>query len=142
MRGHVSIAVFAVATVAFAGAVNAQPCARADFEAVVDQASATLVNVAQKNTPAFQSKLRALKDKRGWTNEQLMQDGAPFVRDDTISAFDEKSEELLIKINSQASASADCKVLADLKGTMAALVETQTSKWAYMFDKIDKELAK
>jgi hypothetical protein len=121
---------------------RAQPCARADFEAVVDQASATLVEVTQQKTPQFQGKLRALKDKRGWSNEQLMKDGAPFVRDDTIAGFDEKSEQLLIKINSQASDGADCRALADLKAAMAALVETQTAKWSYMFDKIDKELAK
>jgi hypothetical protein len=124
------------------GAAQAQNCARTDFEAVVDEASATLVDVTQKNTPEFQGKLRALKDKRGWSTEQLMKDGATFVRDDRIAAYDEKSEQLLIKINSQASDGADCKALADLKAAMAALVETQTAKWAYMFDKIDKELAK
>ncbi len=137
--GFLSIA--AVCAVAMTSA-NAETCQRAEFEAVVDQASATLVEVAQKNAPQFQSRLRALKDKRGWTNEQLMTGGATFVRDDTISSFDEKSEQLLITINSQASDGADCKSLAELKLAMASLVETQTAKWAYMFDKIDKELAK
>ncbi len=124
------------------GIATAQTCGRADFEAVVDQASATLVQVAQKNTPEFQGKLRALKDKRGWSNDQLMKDGALFVRDERIAAYDETSEQLLMKINSQASDGADCKALAELRAAMAALVETQTAKWAYMFDKIDKELAK
>ena len=124
------------------GPALAQLCAKADFEAVVDQASATLVDVAQKNAPVFQGKLRALRNKRGWSNEQLMQDGASFVRDDAIAGFDEKSEQLLTKINGQSTDSADCRVLAELKGAMAALVATQTQKWAYMFDKIDKELAK
>lgn len=125
-----------------ARAAEAQTCARTDFEAVVDQASATLVQITQKNAPAFQAKLRALKDKRGWTNDQLMKDGATFVRDETIAGYDERSEQLLIKINSQGGASADCKVLDELRAAMTALVETQTTKWAYMVDKIDKELAK
>lgn len=127
---------------AAAGSARAQTCARADFEAVIDQASATLVQVTQNNAPAFQAKLRALKDKRGWSNDQLMKDGAVFVRDETIAGFDERSEQLLIKINSQGGESADCKVLDELRAAMSALVETQTAKWAYMVDKIDKELAR
>lgn len=125
-----------------AGAAKAQTCARADFEAVIDQASATLVQVTQKNAPAFQAKLRALKDKRGWSNDQLMKEGAVYVRDETIAGYDDRSEQLLIKINSQGGASADCKVLDELRAAMSALVETQTAKWAYMVDKIDKELAR
>ena len=125
-----------------AGAAKAQTCARADFEAVIDQASATLVQVTQKNAPAFQAKLRALKDKRGWSNDQLMKEGAVYVRDETIAGYDDRSEQLLIKINSQGGASADCKLLDELRAAMSALVETQTAKWAYMVDKIDKELAR
>ncbi len=142
MRGTIELLLLAVACAVFPSVTEAQPCARTDFEAVVDQASATLVQVSQKNAPEFQDKLRALKEKRGWSNQQLIKDGEPFVRDEKISAFDEKSEQLLTKINTQASASADCKVLSELKMTMKALVETQAAKWAYMFDKIDKELAK
>lgn len=142
MRVVVWLLLLLAAGAALPGSARAQSCPRAEFEAVVDQASNTLVQVTQKNAPEFQGRLRALKDKRGWTNEQLMRDGAQFVRDATITAFDEKSEQLLIKINSQGSDTADCKILADLKAAMAALVETQAAKWAYMFDKIDKELAK
>jgi hypothetical protein len=142
MRGLFALGTLILGVAAPLGAAHAEPCARADFEAVVDQASATLVDVTQKNTPLFQGKLRALKDKRGWSNDQLMKDGAAFVRDDTIARFDEKSEQLLIKINTQAGDSAGCAALNDLKATMSTLVETQTAKWAYMFDKIDKELAK
>lgn len=127
---------------ALSTAARAETCARADFEAVVDEASATLVALTQKNTPVFQAKLRTLRTKRAWTQEQLIQEGAPLVRDDTIAGFDKRSEELLAKINSQGGNTADCKVLAELRGAMAALLETQTAKWTYMFDKIDKELAK
>ena len=138
MRAVVACVLLLAATVA----AEAQTCARVDFEAVVDQASATLVQVAQRNAPAFQAKLRALKDKRGWTNDQLMKDGATFVRDETIAGYDERSEQLLIKINTQGGASADCAVLNELRAAMTALVETQTAKWTYMVDKIDKELAR
>ena len=127
---------------ALANPAAAQACARADFEAVVDQASSTLVELTQTNTPSFQDRLRQLKTKRGWTNEQLVREGAPFVRDDVVRAFDERSEGLLMKINSQGGTGADCGVLTDLRATLAELIQTQTRKWAHMFEKIDQELAK
>jgi hypothetical protein len=123
-------------------AVQAQTCPRDAFEAVVDEASSTLVTLNQKHTPAFQAKLRQLKDKRGWSQEQFIKEGAPYVQDTAIAAFDEKSQQLLIKINSQNTETADCRLLTDLKAAMSTLVETQHAKWAYMFDKLDKDLAK
>ena len=78
---------------------------------------------------------------------RVPESGAPFVRDEKIGEFDERSEDLLARINgagsgAQSASSADCKVLEELRGNMAALVDAQTSKWAYMFAKIDAELAK
>lgn len=125
-----------------AGAARAETCQRADFEAVVDEASNTLLVLSQKNMPAFQTKLRDLKAKRGWSNEQLIKEGAAYVRDDKIAKFDEQSEQLLLKINTQGGDNSDCKVLAGLKDAMRTLVDTQQAKWKYMFDKIDAELAR
>ena len=39
------------------------------------------------------------------------------------------------------SAKPDCAVLLELRARMKVLVDTQTAKWAYMFQKIDAELA-
>ena len=63
------------------------------------------------------------------------------------SAVCEKSAELLARITDAGQAGAsggapDCTLLVGLRASMAALVETQKAKWAYMFDKIDKELRK
>jgi hypothetical protein len=98
--------------------------------------------MTQANTPSFQAKLRALKDKRGWTQDQLMREGQPFVRDERIAAYDERSEQLLIKINTQGGDGSNCKALATLREDMRTLVETQTAKWTYMLEKIEKELAR
>jgi hypothetical protein len=124
------------------GLVQADECARAEFEAVVDQASSTLVGITQKNTPVFQGKLRQLKDKRGWSHADFMSQGAPLVRDSTIAGFDATSEDLLNKINTQGSTGADCAMLNELKASMTALVDAQNAKWVYMFGKIESELAK
>jgi hypothetical protein len=135
---------------ALAGAeAAAQPagCARQEFETVVDDAAAALRDLNQKNRPAFQDKLRMLKEQRGWSQEQFMAEASAYVQDDRIVEFDQTSGDLLAKLNSTgeagaASAAPDCKLLLELRATMKALVETQTSKWVYMFGKIDAALKK
>ena len=126
---------------------QAASCSKGDFETVVDQAAASLRDLTRQNTPQFQAKLRQLKDKRAWSNDQFMKEAEPFVRDDAIAGFDQKSEEFLSQIMSggqsqSASATPDCALLLELRAAMKALVDTQRTKWAYMFDKLDKELAR
>jgi hypothetical protein len=126
---------------------QAPVCERVDFETVVDAASDTLRDLNQQNTAVFQTKLRQLKDKRGWSHDQFLKEGAPFVADEKIAAFNDKSEDLLARINGSGASSGsaekpDCTVLASLRATMRDLVETQTEKWVYMFAKIDAELGK
>lgn len=121
-------------------------CAKAEFEAVVDEAAAGLRDLNLKNKPAFQEKLRQLRDKRGWSHEQFLKEAAPFVRDDKIAVFDERSALLLSDISSlgQEGAEAktpDCALLLELRARMKVLVETQTAKWTYMFQKLDTALA-
>lgn len=128
---------------------SAQPaaCAKADFEAVVNEAGAALRDLNRENTPRFQGKLRDLKDKRGWGNDQFLKEAEPFVRDGEIVTYDQKSEELLNRITGggqqgSMAAAPDCGVLAELRAAMKVLVETQKAKWTHMLAKIDKELAK
>ncbi len=120
---------------------------KADFEAVVEEAASTLRDLNAKNRPAFQEKLRLLKDKRKWSHDQFMREAAPFVRDDKIAVFEQQTQELLDAIASmgQEGASAkkpDCALMLELRARMTALVTTQTAKWSYMFNKIETELAK
>jgi len=126
---------------------QAAQCTKGDFEAVVDEAAASLRDLTRQHTPQFQAKLRQLKDKRAWSNDQFMKEAEPFVRDDKIAGFDQKSEEFLARITSggqsqSASAKPDCALLLELRAAMQALVDTQRTKWSYMFDKLDKELAR
>jgi hypothetical protein len=124
---------------------QAQTCSKADFEAVVDEAAASLRELTHRNTPPFQAKLRQLKDKRGWSHDQFLTEAAPLVRDETIAAFDAKAEGYLARINamgqqSSASKEPDCALLPELRAAMSALVETQKAKWTYMFEKVEREL--
>jgi hypothetical protein len=123
-------------------------CAKADFEAVVNGAGAALRDLAQQNTPVFQGKLRQLKDKRSWSNDDFIKQAEPLVRDETIAGFDKKSEELVVRITGggaqgeSATAGPDCTLLTSLQADLKLLVETQQAKWTHMLTKVDAELGK
>ena len=124
-----------------------QACAKTEFEAVVEEAAGGLRELNARNKPSFQEKLTKLKDKRGWDHQQFLQEAAPFVRDDKIADFDQKSDELLSAISMMgdegaAAKAPDCALLLELRARMKLLVQTQSEKWTYMFDKIDGELWK
>ena len=140
------VAPAAPATPGAAPGTAGQVCAKADFEAVVDEAAGSLRDLNMQNKPAFQEKLRQLKDKRGWSHDEFLKEAAPFVRDDKIAVFDQQSEQLLNDISTLGqegadAATPDCSLLIDLKSRMQTLVEAQTAKWTYMFEKLDAALA-
>lgn len=122
-------------------------CDKSDFELAVDGAAAALRDLNQKNKPQFQDRLRQLKEKRGWTQDQFLKEAAPFAKDPQIDVYDRQSNELLNKISSMgeegsAAPAPDCALLARLREDMGALIEAQNAKWAYIFQKIDAELAR
>jgi hypothetical protein len=122
-------------------------CAKADFEAVVNAAGAALRDLTQQNTPVFQAKLRQLKDKRSWSNDEFMKQAGPLVRDDTIAGYDKKSEELVARITGGGRAETEpatpnCALLTGLQADLKLLVATQQAKWTHMFARVDRELAK
>ena len=120
-------------------------CTKADFEAVVDDASAALRELNAKHKPVFQDRLRKLKDKRGWTQDVFMREAAIFVQDDKIAEYDQESADFLERINSLGTEGAsatkpDCTLLTEVRANMDGLVAAQKSKWDYMFDKLGKEI--
>ncbi|WP_072397054.1 hypothetical protein [Hyphomicrobium sp. CS1GBMeth3] len=124
-----------------------ETCSKSEFESAVDHAAERLRDLNNKNRPEFQTKLRQLKEKRGWDDNQFLKEAAPFVKDDKIAVFDAKSNELLASISSlgQEGANApepNCTMLGELRGHMQTLIDTQDEKWRYMFEKLDGEIAK
>lgn len=124
-----------------------QSCAKSEFEMAVDEAAAALRDLNNRNRPEFQNKLRLLKEKRSWSDDQFLKEAAPFVKDDEIAVYDDRSNELLASISSMGTEGAsakepDCAMLAELRRLMGVLIETQGAKWSYMFQKLDTELAK
>lgn len=128
-----------------AAAAATGTCSKSDFETVVDQSAAALRDLNLQNRPRFQEKLRALRDKKSWSQDQFLKEAVPYVKDDQIDAFDRKTSELLTKITSMgdegsASATPDCNLYQGLRSNMSELVDTQNAKWTYMFRKIDAAL--
>lgn len=122
-------------------------CTKVEFESAVDHAAEQLRDLNNRNRPEFQGKLRQLKEKRGWDDNTFLKEAAPFVKDERISVYDAKTNELLASISSlgQEGANApepNCAMLSELRGRMQVLIETQDEKWRYMFDKLDTEIAK
>ena len=120
-------------------------CSKAEFEDVVDEAAAALRDLNEKNRPAFQEKLRQLKEKRKWSHDEFLKEAVPFVRDEKIAVFDQESDRLLSDISSQGQEGAeaktpDCTLLQELRSRMKVLIDTQTAKWVYMFQKLDAAL--
>ncbi|MGE0857423.1 MAG: hypothetical protein AB7L18_15195, partial [Hyphomicrobiaceae bacterium] len=129
-----SAAIVLAALVSTHAASPALACERADFEAAVDQAAAALRDLNLKHRPVFQDKLRALKEKRGWSHDQFLKEAAPLVKDDQTDVYDQTSSDMLAAITElgQEGAEArtpDCTLLDTLRGHMATLVEAQTAKW-------------
>lgn len=135
----------AVAPVAAQTAGAAVSCTRDDFANVVEQAGDALRGLNADNTPGFQAKLRALKQRRNWTHEQFLAEAATFVQDDAIKGFDERTATLLNSIQGLGDGGSgrqpDCALLGVLETHMRSLVDTTKAKWAHMHGKIDKALA-
>jgi hypothetical protein len=122
-------------------------CAKEDFESVVEVAAGSLRDLNNQNRPVFQEKLRALKEKRNWSHDEFIDKAKPFVKDDKTAVYDETTDELLSAIASMGQEGAtastpNCALMLKLRARMKALVDTQSAKWSYMFQKLDGELAK
>lgn len=114
---------------------------------MVEDSAAALRELNTKNKPAFQEKLKQLKEKRGWTHSQFMTEAAPFVRDEKIEQFDQQSDDLLSAMSTMgqegaAAKTPDCALLLELRARLRVLVDTQNAKWTYMFQKLETELWK
>jgi hypothetical protein len=143
----IALLLLAAAGAGHRAGAQAPGCAKSDFEGVVNEAGAVLRDLNRKNTPVFQAKLRTLKETRNWGNDEFLKQAEPFVRDERIVAYDQKSEELLVRITGggqtgTAAKQADCDLLTELRAALGVLLETQKEKWAYMMAKIEQELGK
>jgi hypothetical protein len=123
-------------------------CAKADFEAVVNDAGAALRDLTQQNLPLLQGKLRQLKDKRSWSADEFPKQVEALVSDETVAGYNKRSDELVTRITGggaqgeAATAAPDCALLTSLQGDLKQLVDTQKAKWTHVLAKVEAELGK
>jgi hypothetical protein len=127
--------------------VHAEDCSKVVFESVVGEAASALRSLNASMRPIFQDKLRELKDKRGWSQDEFLTLAAPFVQDERIAEFDETSTDVLSEIEHMGAEGArapapDCVRLGEVRARMNKLLEVQKAKWSYMFGKVTAELEK
>ena len=125
---------------------HAETCSRAQFEAVVDEAGSALRQINGQNKPAFQARLRTLREKQQWSEAEFRANAVPFVQDAEITAFDDRIRNRLIEITTlgsddETSGPPDCALLEKLRSALDDLVATLEAKWAHMFAKLDRALA-
>jgi hypothetical protein len=145
--GRVSGVVLAALLGMSPAARAAEPaCAKAEFEAVVAEAAGRLRELALTNKPLIDARLRELKSKRAWSDAAFLVAAEPLVHDDRTAALDRASQELLARMRAasagEASASADCALLASLREKLASVVAMQTEKWAHILENIEGALRK
>jgi hypothetical protein len=131
-----------------AGAGNgarAATCTAEDFAAAVDRSGASLRDFNGKAMPKVQDKLKLLKDRKGWSDADFIENSMHALRDDRSAQLDAEAEGLLVKIDELGrppeGAPIDCGKLAEIDLTTAKLLQVMKAKSDYTLAKLDAELA-
>jgi hypothetical protein len=126
-------------------AAEAASCSKEDFAKAVDLAGVSLRKVSAESMPRIQSKMRQLKDKRGWPDQGFEERAFTALQDERIAQFDAQANDLLSRLDSLGSftpsTEADCARLEELNATSLELLATVKAKAAYSISKLDQMLA-
>lgn len=124
--------------------VSAQPCTRETLRRVVDETGARLRVLTAETQPKLQTKIRQLKEKRGWTGADGDDKAAAVMSDDRTADFDRKSAGLISRIDSLAEvgegATLDCSKLGELEAASAELQATIRAKSQHMQARLDEAI--
>ena len=145
MRGLLIVVAAASAMLAMLSTGHAASCAREDFAQAVDQAGAALRQLNADNAPRLRSKMRALKDARGWPDAGFEEQAMGAVQDERMAALDLQANDLLAKIDTLGTIDLgkepDCAKLQELAAASLELQATVKAKAAYTLAKLDQMIA-
>ncbi|MGE0852453.1 MAG: DUF1134 domain-containing protein [Hyphomicrobiaceae bacterium] len=145
MRGLLIVVAAASAMLAMLSTGHAASCAREDFAQAVDQAGAALRQLNAENAPRLRSKMRALKDARGWPDAGFEEQAMGAVQDERMAALDLQANDLLAKIDTLGTIDLgkepDCAKLQELAAASLELQATVKTKAAYTLAKLDQMIA-
>lgn len=138
--------VAAFTTLLLQGPALAKACNAEDFGNAVDEAGARLRAFNAEASPKLQSKLMALKDRKGWTGGDAEDKVHNYLHDERLEALDQQANELLINIDALGrppeNAPPDCSKLDELRAASSELLTVMRTKSTYMIAKIDGEIGK
>lgn len=142
MRGFWLILVLAAAqAVCWHEVAHAQTCARDDFAKVVNESGAALRRLSAESQPKLQAGFRKLKEKNGWREENYIDKANALLADSRSEAFDQKSSDLLAKLDRLAEeapkAPDSCARLGELEATALELQATVRAKTEYQLARLD-----
>jgi len=145
MRGLLIVVAAASAMLAMLSTGHAASCAREDFAQAVDQAGAALRQLNADNAPRLRSKMRALKDARGWPDAGFEEQAMGAVQDERMAVLDLQANDLLAKIDTLGTIDLgkepDCAKLQELAAASLELQATVKAKAAYTLAKLDQMIA-
>jgi len=121
-----------------------EACTADSLAEAVDQAGAELRAFSAEAQPKLKQQLAALKEKKHWPDEGYEEKGFDLIRDDRITAFDEKADELLTRIDTlgrpEAGAAVPCASLNEVKASASELLAVMRTKASYINERINREL--
>lgn len=136
----------AAVTLASVAPVLAEPCPAETFDAAVDGAGAALRAYNGASLPKLRERLKALSEKRGWSAETGEDQALEELSDARTAELDATANDLLSKIDllgrPTADGKYDCAKLPELEAASIELLAAMKTKFAYLSDKLDRELGK
>lgn len=120
--------------------VVAQTCTEDDFARAVDRAGAALREFNAENGPKVTVAVKALQQKRGWSDKELEEKAIEFLHTPRIARLDEKANELLSTIDMLGDVnekSLDCSKLPELDSASRELLATMKEKSALTQTSLD-----
>jgi hypothetical protein len=123
---------------------HAQSCVAGDFSAAVDGAGAKLRAFNLETAPKLQSRIKALADRKGWSDQDVEEKTFTFLADPRLESFDKTANDLLARVDTlgrlEPGQTPDCAKLDELKSSGIELLAVMKAKSSYLIGRIDKEL--
>lgn len=123
----------------------AAACAPADLARAVDRAGAALRSVNAESMPLVQSKMRQLRDSKGWTRADWESDAMAMVSDERLAQLDVQASELLDRIDqlskTRGESGVSCASITEIESTGIELVATLRAKTSHMIARWDAAIA-
>lgn len=133
----------ALACVLAPSLARAQTCTRAQLAEAVDKTGASLRKVTTETAPQLQSRMRQLKERKGWSDADYEEQAVALISDKRLADLDQQASDLVARIDALGTPKGDdvnCATIAELEATGAELIATVRTKASYAIGKLDQAL--